>query len=365
MTVDSTNGHPAPSGPLHGIRVIELAGMGPGPHAAMQLADMGADVVRVQRPGQPLGPSPRLRGRRLVEADLKDSAAVARVLSLIERADVLIEGFRPGVTERLGLGPDECRRRNPRLIYTRVTGWGQSGPRALEAGHDINYISVTGLLHAMGSPDRPPTPPLNLVGDYGGGSMFAVVGILAALVERSSSGTGQIVDAAIVDGVLLLGHVAWTLRADGRWSDDRGSNIFDGSAPFYRTYECSDGRFVAVGALEPEFFAELLRILDIDPQVIGPQRDAAGWAAMHDLFSRAFLDRTRDHWARLFAGTDACVTPVYTVTEAMADPHLRSRGTFVDVDGHRQPGPAPRLSRTPSKPRSGPSAAESIDSVWQ
>ncbi|BBX18176.1 MULTISPECIES: CaiB/BaiF CoA transferase family protein [Mycolicibacterium] len=337
--------HAVSSGPLSGIRVVELAGMGPGPHAAMMLADLGAEVTRVQRPG---GAVAGHRGRRVVAADLKNPDELAAVRELIDRADVLLEGFRPGVTERLGLGPDECARLNPRLIYARVTGWGQTGPRAQQAGHDINYIGLTGLLHAMGAPDRPPPPPLNLVGDYGGGSLFAVVGVLAALIERQNSGRGQVVDAAIVNGASMLGHVVWSMLADGRWSDERGANAFDGSAPFYSTYECADGRYVAVGALEPAFYAELLRLLDIDPTTLGPQRDPAGWPAMRRVLSERFGAHPRNHWSQLFADSDACVTPVLTATEAMDDPHLKARNIFVDVGGTLQPAPAPLFSRTPA-----------------
>ncbi len=337
----------APAGPLNGIKVVELAGMGPGPHAAMLLADLGAEVTRVQRPGGG-GGGAQLRGRRIVFADLKNAAELNGVRHLIDDADVLIEGFRPGVVERLGLGPDECCRRNPRLVYTRITGWGQTGPRARQAGHDINYVGLTGLLHAMGDPDRPPAPPLNLVGDYGGGSLFAVVGVLAALLERHASGRGQVIDAAIVNGAPMLGHILWAMLGDGRWSDGRGDNIFDGSAPFYRTYECADGGYVAVGALEPAFFAELLRLLEIDPDTLGPQRERAGWPAMRDALSDKFREETRDHWARVFSDSDACVTPVLTATEAIDDPHMRARNVFVDIDGIRQPASAPRFSRTPA-----------------
>jgi alpha-methylacyl-CoA racemase len=338
------------SGPLAGVKVVELAGMGPGPHAAMVLADLGAEVTRVQRPAAGVGGA-QLRGRRIVAADLKDAGDLDRVRQLIDHADVLLEGFRPGVTERLGLGPDECCSRNPGLVYTRITGWGQTGPRAQQAGHDINYIGLTGLLHAMGAPDRPPAPPLNLVGDYGGGSMFAVLGVLAALLERHTSGRGQVIDAAIVNGAPVLAHVLWSMRADSRWSEERGTNVFDGSAPFYSTYACADGGYVAVGALEPEFFAELLRLLELDAAALGPQRDRAGWPAMRRVLTEKFLQHPRDHWARVFAESDACVTPVLTLSEAMDDSHLQARNVFVDVDGVHQPAPAPLFSRTPASVR--------------
>ncbi|WP_102143183.1 CaiB/BaiF CoA transferase family protein [Mycobacterium hubeiense] len=352
---------------LAGTRVIELAGMGPGPHAAMVLADLGADVVRVQRAGQLAGPpNPQLRGRRVVEANLKDPGDHAAVRRLIDRADVLLEGFRPGVTERLGLGPQTCCATNPGLVYLRLTGWGQTGPRALQAGHDINYIGLTGLLHAIGPASQPPVPPLNLIGDYGGGSMPAVIGVLAALIERQRSGRGQVVDAAIVDGAAQLGQAIWSMRAGGRWSDDRGANIFDGSAPFYRTYECADGRYVAVGALEPEFFAEMLATLDINPENVGPQRDQSGWPAMHAVLSDKFAQRSRDEWSAVFANTDACVTPVLSMAEAAADAHLREREVFIEIDGVTQPAPAPQFSRTPQPRPSGPPRhAEMADDIWQ
>ncbi|RAV03949.1 CoA transferase [Mycolicibacter senuensis] len=352
---------------LAGIRVVELAGMGPGPHAAMVLADLGADVVRVQRPGQTGGPAnPQLRGRRFVEADLKDPTDHAEVRRLIDRADVLIEGFRPGVTERLGLGPEVCSATNPALIYLRMTGWGQTGPRAQEAGHDINYIGLVGLLHAIGPAEQPPVPPLNLVGDYGGGSMPAVIGVLAALIERHASGRGQVIDAAIVNGAAQLAQAIWSMRADGRWSEDRGTNIFDGSAPFYRTYRCADGRYVAVGALEPEFFAEMLAGLDISPETVGAQRDKSGWPAMHSLLSEAFAQRSRDEWSEVFAGTDACVTPVLSMVEAASDGHLSDRGVFIEIDGVTQPAPAPHFSRTPQRLPSGPPGrSETLNTVWR
>lgn len=338
---------PASPGPLAGVKVVELAGMGPGPHAAMMLADLGAEVLRVQRPGQ-RADGAQLRNRLLLTADLKDPDDLDGVRDLIDGTDVLIEGFRPGVAERLGLGPAECCGRNPGLVYARLTGWGQTGPRAQQAGHDINYLGLTGVLHTMGAPDRPPAPPLNLVGDYGGGSMFAALGVLAALIERQVSGRGQVIDAAIVNGAPMLGHVVWAMRGDGRWADERGVNIFDGSAPFYCTYECADGGYVAVGALEPEFYAELLRLLELDPSTLGEQRDRTRWPELRHALSDRFRQRPRDHWSRVFEGSDACVTPVLTAAEAMDDPHMQSREVFVDVDGVRQPAPAPLFSRTPA-----------------
>jgi alpha-methylacyl-CoA racemase len=357
------------SGPLAGIRVLELAGMGPGPHAAMLLADLGADVVRLQRAGGLPAPdrtaSQQLRGRTIVEADLKRPEDIEMVLGLLERADVLIEGFRPGVTERMGLGPDEALTRNPRLIYGRVTGWGQNGPRAMQAGHDLNYISVTGLLHAVGRKGERPVPPLNLFGDFGGGSMFLVVGVLAALVERQLSGRGQVVDAAMVNGAPALAHLLWSMRGTGQWSDDRGTNVFDGSAPFYDTYECSDGKYVAVGALEPQFYAELLRVLDVDPATLGYQRDVEGWPLVRKLFTEKFASRTRDEWAAQFADVDACVTPVLDFDEAARDPQMMDRKVFTDLDGVLQPAPAPAFSRTPTATPTAPSrVAVPANTVW-
>jgi len=337
---------------MAGLRVVELAGLGPGPHAAMILADLGADVVRIDRPsgglqlGPPDAPDPTLRGRRRVAADLKDPAGRETVLRLVERADVLLEGYRPGVTERLGVGPADCHRRNPRLVYGRITGWGQDGPLAVRAGHDINYISLTGVLHAIGRAGERPVPPLNLVGDYGGGSMLLVVGVLAALWEAQRSGRGQVVDAAMVDGASLLAQLVWGLRTQGAWSDQRGANLLDGHAPFYDTYTCADGRYVAVGALEPQFYAALLRGLRLDPAELPEQYDQAGWPALRARFTAAFIARTRDEWAAEFADTDACVTPVLAFGEVAAHPQLAARGTVVAAGGVPQAAPAPRFSRS-------------------
>ncbi|GAB3273992.1 CaiB/BaiF CoA transferase family protein [Kineosporia babensis] len=335
-------------GPLSGIRVLELAAIGPVPHAGLILADLGADVVRIDRPGAP--PEQLLRGRRAITLDLRSPTGRATLLELAERADVLLEGLRPGVTERLGLGPDECRARNPRLVYGRMTGWGQDGPRAHQAGHDINYISLTGALHAVGRAGERPVPPLNLAGDFGGGSMFLVVGVLAALLERQDSGQGQVVDAAMVDGSTLLMQMIWAMRASGDWQDERGTNLLDGGAPFYDTYTCADGRHVAVGAIEPQFYAELVKGLGLSD--LPDQNDRAGWPILRRRFEEAFARHDRDHWAELFQGTDACVTPVLSMSEALEDEHLTARGTFVEIDGVRQPGPAPRFSR--SKPGAPP-----------
>ncbi|WP_064443078.1 CaiB/BaiF CoA-transferase family protein [Rhodococcus sp. YH3-3] len=338
------------SGPMHGVRVLELAGLGPGPHAAMMLADLGADVVRVERPSGGLEISPReqdqlLRGRRSVEADLKTESGRELVRALVSKADVLLEGFRPGVTERLGFGPDVCTELNSRLIYARMTGWGQDGPLAQRAGHDITYLALTGVLHAIG-PAEKPTVPLNLVGDFGGGSMFLILGIVSALYERESSGKGQVVDAAIVDGTSVLAQMMWSLRGSGQWSDSRATNLLDGSTPFYDTYECSDGKFVAVGALEPQFYAALLQGLDIAPESLPEQMDRRGWPTIRERFTEAFSSRTRDAWAALFESTDACVAPVLSLAEAALHPHLAQRGTLVEADGIVQAAPAPRFSRS-------------------
>jgi alpha-methylacyl-CoA racemase len=354
-------------GPLTGIRVVELAGIGPGPHAAVLLADLGADVVRVQRPGS-LAISqdrPQWRGRTVVEADLKDQSQVAKVLELIEKADVLIEGFRPGVAERLGVGPNVALQRNSQLIYGRMTGWGQDGPLAHRAGHDINYISLTGVLHAIGRKGERPVPPLNMVGDFGGGSMFLVMGILAALVERQTSGAGQVIDAAMTDGTLALSHIFWALRAAGEWSDERGSNLLDTGMAFYDTYETADGKYMAVGAIEPQFYTQFLHGLGLDPAKLPAQRDPASQDQLRALFAERFRSRTRAGWVEIFGGTDACCTPVLTFSEAEHHPHLRARSSFVEIDGVVQHAPAPRFSRTPSgTPQPPPASASPIDLVW-
>ncbi|OBY32208.1 CaiB/BaiF CoA transferase family protein [Mycolicibacter kumamotonensis] len=337
------------AGPLAGLRVIELAGIGPGPHAAMILGDLGAEVVRVDRPpklGAGVPKDTMLRNRRSVTADLKSPEGRDLVLKLVAKADVLIEGFRPGVTERLGLGPEDCAKVNDKLIYGRMTGWGQSGPRALQAGHDINYISLNGTLHAIGRKGERPVPPLNLAGDFGGGSMFLLVGILSALWERQTSGKGQVIDAAMVDGSSMLGAMMWSFRAQGVWSDERGVNMLDTGAPYYDTYECADGRYVSVGAIEPQFFAELLAKLGLDAAELPAQNDTSRWPELREVFTKAFAAHDRDHWAKVFADSDACVAPVLAFGEVLSDPHIAERDTFYDVDGYLQPMPAPRFSRS-------------------
>jgi len=357
------------SGPLAGLKVVELAGIGPGPHAAMILADLGADVVRIDRPagglrlGSPDAPDPTLRGRRRVAADLKDPAGRETVLRLVEHADILLEGYRPGVTERLGVGPADCHARNPKLVYGRMTGWGQDGPLAPRAGHDINYLSLTGALHAIGRGGQRPVPPLNLVGDFGGGSMLLVVGVLAALWEAERSGQGQVVDAAMVDGVSVLSQMVWALLGKKIWRDERDANLLDGHAPFYDTFTCADGRHVAVGALEPQFYALLLAGLEIDPAELPAQYDPQGWAELRTRFTATFATRTRDEWAAVFADTDACVTPVLAFGEVADHPHLAARCTIVERDGIPQAAPAPRFSRTATEIPARASAPEDVNSV--
>jgi alpha-methylacyl-CoA racemase len=336
------------SGPLAGVKIIELGGIGPGPHAAMVLADLGADVVRVRRPGGMAMPREDRdlmhRGKRIVDLDVKGEPG--KLLELAAKADVLLDPFRPGTCERLGIGPDECAAVNPRLIFARMTGWGQEGPLASTAGHDINYLSQTGALGSMGYRDRPPLPPMNLVADFGGGSMLLLIGIVAALYEREKSGKGQVIDAAMVDGVSLLAQMQWTMKAVGTLSDERESSLLDGGAPFYRTYETSDGKYMAVGAIEPQFFAQLLAGLGLSAEDIPKQMDRDAFGAMHKTFTERFASKTRDEWASIFAGTDACATPVLTWSEAAEGEHLIARGTIVHRNGFDQAAPAPRFSRT-------------------
>jgi alpha-methylacyl-CoA racemase len=345
-------------GPLHGLKVIELAGIGPGPMAAMLLADLGATVLRVDRkePAELGVPRPQkydllLRNRRSVPVDLKDPAAIDFVLGLVESSDVLIEGFRPGVTERLGLGPEVCLQRNPRLVYGRMTGWGQDGPMANAVGHDINYIALTGALHAIGRPGQPPAVPLNLVGDFGGGTLYLVMGILAALHEAKASGKGQVVDAAMVDGVASLMTQPYGTFAAGMMSNERGTNVTDSGAPFYDVYECSDGKWLSIGAVEKKFYATVLRVLELEP-LLADQWQRETWPAAKEQIARKIMLRSRDEWAAVFEGTESCVAPVLTLDEAPHHPHLRERGTYVEVDGVTQPAPAPRFSRSvPATPQ--------------
>ncbi len=342
--------HPA-SPPLCGIRVIEFEGLGPAPYAGMLLADLGADVLRIERAGGaelfPVQNAPADRGRRSLVLDLKNTDAVDLSLRIIEKADVLIEGFRPGVMERLGLGPEIALARNPRLIYGRMTGWGQDGPLARTAGHDLIYLALTGTLEAIGPEAGPPVPPLNVIGDMGGGGAFLVIGILAALLERQRSGLGQVIDAAILDGTVSQLATVLGLRAGGLWGGSRGQNILDGGAPFYRTYRCLDGKFVAVAALEPKFFAALVEGLGLDASKLVPgQYDRTRWPALEREFETIFAAKPRDAWATQFEATDACVAPVLNFDEAARHPHNVARSTFMEEDGNLQPPPAPRFSRS-------------------
>ncbi|MGW2212946.1 CaiB/BaiF CoA transferase family protein [Streptomyces sp. NPDC001781] len=368
MTTATTPGH----GPLSWVRVVELAGIGPGPFAAMLLADLGADVVRVDRPDGPgLGIDPACdvtnRNKRSVVVDLKAPDGPARVLGLAGRADVLIEGYRPGVAERLGVGPADCHARNPRLVYGRMTGWGQDGPLADRAGHDASYIAVTGTLGMIGRPGEPPALPANLLGDYAGGSLYLVVGVLAALHHARATGTGQVVDAAIVDGTAHLSTMIHGMLAAGAWQDRRAANLLDGGCPYYGTYETADGKYMAVGALEPRFYAEFLRLLDLDG-LTGAHHDPARWPELRERVAARFKSGTRAEWTARFEGTDACVAPVLSLREAPGHPHLAARGTFTEHDGLVQPAPAPRFSATPTRVRTGPAlpgtGAEDVARDW-
>lgn len=334
------------AGPLSGVRVIELAGLGPAPYAGQLLADLGAEVIVIARPGPP-GMPIEARGKKSMVLDLKDPEAVEAVLKLVETAQILTEGFRPGVTEKLGLGPADCHARNPALVYGRMTGWGQTGPWARMAGHDINYIGLTGVLHAMGDGDRPPPPPLNLVGDYGGGSMFLIMGLLAALHAAQRTGQGDVVDAAIVDGALSMFGIQLSLDGLGLWRTRRASNLLDGGVPYYRCYTCADGKFFAVGALEPQFFAELLERLEIAPEDFGNRDDPRQFARQHALLEARFAEKSRDQWAALFEGSDACATPVLDYDEARNHPHMQARAAITEAGGFKHPNIAPRLTGHP------------------
>jgi alpha-methylacyl-CoA racemase len=347
-------------GPLHGYKIIEFAGIGPGPFCAMLFADMGADIIRIDR----IGANPAAddaekrnvasRGRRSVALDLKNPNAADVVLRMCRKVDGIIEGFRPGVMERLGLGPNECLRENPRLVYGRMTGWGQTGPLAQVAGHDINYLALSGSLYMFGRAHEKPSPPLNLVADMGGGAMFLAFGMLCALLERERSGQGQIVDAAMVDGSALLATAIYARRAMGQWRDERGSNLLDSGAPFYEVYETKDGGFMAVGALEPQFYAALLRGLSLDREAMPPQMESARWPEMKRRFEAVFKSKTRAEWSRIFDATDACAFPVLAPLEAAAHEHNRARASFRETGGVLHPGPAPRFSRTSPETPVGP-----------
>jgi len=366
------------AGPLAGVRVVEMVGIGPCPFAAMMLADMGAEVIRIDRKAAPgeHNPYPMLgtrhdvmaRGRRSLALDLKQPAGQLAALRLIEGADVLLEGFRPGVMERLGLGPSICLERNPKLVYGRVTGWGQDGPLAQAAGHDINYVALSGMLHAMGRADCPPAPPLNLVGDFGGGGMMLAFGVVCAVLAARQSGQGQVVDAAMTDGAALLGAMMYGLRGFGAWTGEREANLLDGGAPFYDTYACSDGKFIALGAIEPQFFAKLLALTGTVDEAFGQRWDKAQWPRQKEGLAALFASRTREEWCRLLEGTDACFAPVLDMAEAPQHPHNAVRRTFVEIDGVTQPAPAPRFSRTvpptPSAPSSPGQDGDAILRDW-
>jgi len=346
------------AGPLAGYRIIEIAGIGPGPFAAMLLADMGAEVLRVERAGAVRGPAPAepaadlsLRGRRNIAIDLKHADGPATLLDLVERADALIEGFRPGVMERLGIGPDDCLARNPKLVFGRMTGWGQDGPYAAWAGHDINYIALAGALAHYGRADEAPVPPLNMVGDFGGGGMFLALGVVAALLEAQRSGQGQVVDTAMVDGTAVLMTMFWSMMQSGIFDENRrGTNLLDTGAHFYEVYETADAKFVSIGSIEPQFYAELLRLTGLDAdEAFGRQMNAGQWPELKERISELFKTKTRDEWCALMEHTDVCFAPVLTMSEAFEHPHNVARQTFVERDGRRQPAPAPRFSRTPGE----------------
>lgn len=345
-------------GPLKGIKVIEMAGIGPGPFCAMMLADMGAEVVRVDRPNSKSSKFDVMnRGRRSIALDLKTSAGIETALKLIEKADALIEGFRPGVMERLGLGPEVCFERNPKLIYGRMTGWGQTGTLAQAAGHDLNYIALTGALHAIGRADSPPAPPLNLIGDFGGGGLMLAFGIVCALLEARQSGKGQVIDAAMTDGAALVMAMIYGFKAAGRWSNERGANLLDGAAPFYDSYECADGKFVAIGSLEPQFYALLLEKTGINDPDFQQQMDFRKWPVMKAKLAAVIKTKTREEWCALMEGGDVCFAPVLDLDEAPQHPHNVARETFVEIEGVIQPAPAPRFSRTSAEIQSPPPAA--------
>ncbi len=359
-------------GPLTGITVIELAGIGPGPFCAMMLADMGANVLRVERAsavrgGDPADPPKDAlnRNRRSIAVDLKNPDGVEAVLKLVESADAIMEGFRPGVTERMGLGPDDCLARNPRLVYGRMTGWGQDGPYAHAAGHDINYIALAGALEPIGRRGEGPVPPLNLVGDFGGGGMYLAFGMVCGLLEAKNSGQGQVVDAAMVDGAASLMNMFWTMKAVGVWNDERGTNMLDSGAPFYDVYECADGMYVSIGSIEPQFYAELMRLSGLGEDEGFPAQLSRGeWPAMKERVAEVFKAKTRDEWCEIMEHTDVCFAPVLAMDEAPQHPHNVERGTFVEANGLMQAAPAPRFSRTsPEMTRPAPHTGQHTDEV--
>jgi len=356
-------------GPLQGVKIVELAGIGPGPFAGMLLSDMGADIVRIDR-AQQVNPAsfgkpnlePLYRGRRSIGVDLKNPEGVELVLRLVERADALVEGYRPGVTERLGLGPDVCLARNPKLVYGRMTGWGQDGPMAQAAGHDINYIALAGALAHFGRAGGKPTPPINLVGDFGGGGMFMAFGVVCGILEAQRSGKGQVLDVAMVDGSAILMTMMWGLKQIGFWDERMGENVLDTGAPFYDTYETSDGKFISLGSLEPQFYAELIQRLGLEGEDLPQQMDRGGWETLRTRFTALFKTKTRDEWDAILAGSDACYAPVLTMTEATNNDHIRARHTIIERGGVPQPAPAPRFSRTaPEVQRDAPWPGQHTD----
>jgi len=354
-------------GPLHGIKVVEMVGIGAGPFCAMMLADMGAEVIRIDKKIiEPRGAAPHpieprfdvlARGRRSIALDLKNAEAQQVALTLISQADALVEAFRPGVMERLGLGPAVCLERNPRLVFGRMTGWGQTGPLAQAAGHDLNYIAISGMLGAIGRAEEPPPPPLNLVGDFGGGAMLLAFGMVCALLEAKHSKQGQIVDAAMTDGSALLGALMYGMKAAGRWTVARDANLLDGGAHFYATYECADGKYVSIGSIEPQFYAELLKRTGIEDESFKRQMDSRAWPDLKQKLAARIKTKTRDEWCALMEGSDVCFAPVLDMNEAPLHAHNRARSTFIEINGVTQPAPAPRFSRTPAKVRQPPAAS--------
>ena len=354
-------------GPLKGLKIIEMAGIGPGPFCGMVLADLGAEIIRIDR-ASAIGTGSKQdaanRGKRSIAIDLKSEEGVEVVLKLVETADAIFEGFRPGVMERLGLGPDVCSQRNERIVFGRMTGWGQEGPLANAAGHDINYISLTGALAAIGRPGSPPVPPLNLIGDFGGGGMLLALGLVAALLESKESKKGQVVDAAMTDGSALLMTMIYTMQSSGMWKTSMGSNLLDGGSHFYDTYECKDGKFISLGSIEPQFYALLCQIAELDESIFGNQMSRDSWPEQKEAIKKIILDKTRDEWCELMEGTDVCFAPVLDMSEAPKHPHNVERKTFIDLEGVTQPAPAPRFSRTEPEVVSSPSVVgEHTDEV--
>ena len=354
-------------GPLKGLKIIEMAGIGPGPFCGMVLADLGVEIIRVDR-ASAIGTGSKQdaanRGKKSIAVDLKSEEGVEVVLKLVETADAIFEGFRPGVMERLGLGPDVCSERNERIVFGRMTGWGQEGPLANAAGHDINYISLTGALAAIGRPGSPPVPPLNLIGDFGGGGMLLALGLLAALLESKKSKKGQVVDAAMTDGSALLMTMIYSMYSSGMWETSMGSNLLDGGSHFYDTYECKDGKFISLGSIEPQFYALLCQIAELDESIFGKQMSRDSWPEQKEAIKKIILDKTRDEWCELMEGTDVCFAPVLDMSEAPKHPHNVERKTFIDLEGVTQPAPAPRFSRTESEVVSSPSiVGEHTDEV--